>query len=52
MTNYICPVCGKEATKKSDILYMVVTSNPTVPYVNEVFEYICNDCGTIWFGVD
>ena len=45
----ICPKCGIETFPKSDIIYMVVTYNPTLPYSNEVLEYSCLSCKQVWF---
>lgn len=48
-TKCLCPKCSTETFSKDSTVYMIVTYNPTLPYVNEVLEYVCPTCAQRWF---
>ena len=45
-----CPECQSTEVNSNGVVFDVVTINPTVPYANNVLEYLCDSCRYKWFG--
>lgn len=45
-----CPECSSTEINSDGTLFSIVTVNPTVPYANDIVEFICDSCHYHWFG--